>query len=339
MRRGDLARAGEQAARYAALCRGTRWYPVARETDPELPASVPWAPVLTPSKLLHDVEQFEYLRRRGILARELAVVVRRYDGLLDTLRPLGAEARVPLLGAARAEVGHVYNRLVHVRPTPRVARALSPAWRPAAVEEEYLAGHPSAVVVDDFLSPDALESLRLFCLESTVWSTNRYDHGRLGSFFRDGFNCPLLIQIAEELRAALPRVIDRKRHPVTQLWGYKYATTQPSLSPHADFAAVNVNFWITPDEANLTPGAGGLVLYDVEAPKDWDFATYNRDARKIGALLAARGARATHIPYRYNRAVIFDSDLFHATPALHFRSGYENRRINVTALYGDRHRA
>ncbi len=43
------------------------------------------------------------------------------------------------------------------------------------------------------------------------------------------------------------------------------------------------------------------------------------------------------IPYRYNRAIIFDSDLFHTTPALRFRSGYENRRINVTLLYGDRH--
>ena len=49
------------------------------------------------------------------------------------------------------------------------------------------------------LSSEALESLRLFCLESTVWTGNRYAHGRLGAFFQDGFNCPLLLQIAEEL--------------------------------------------------------------------------------------------------------------------------------------------
>ncbi len=240
-----------------------------------------------------------------------------------------------MIGAARAAVGHVYNRLVHVRPTPRVPRALSGEWDAAAVEGAYLAGRPSIVVVDEFLSRDALESLRLFCLESTVWSTNRYEHGRLGAFFRDGFNSPLLIQIAEELRAAFPRVIGA-RHPLAQLWGYKYASSQPGLPPHADFAAVNVNFWITPDDANLAPGSGGLDLYDVEAPKDWDFATYNRNAGKIRELLAARKASPRHIPYRCNRAVIFDSDLFHATPALRFRAGYENRRINVTALFGDR---
>jgi hypothetical protein len=335
MNAGDLELASKRAARYAQLCRATRWYPAARDDDPPLPASVRWAPVLTPSKLLHDIEQLEYLQERGVLGEEFTAIVEKYDAMLDTLRPLGDDARVPLIGAARAEIGHVYNRLVHVRLTPRVGRALSREWDPASVQDEYLEARPNAVVVDRFLSDDALRSLRRFCLESTVWSTNRYDHGRLGSFFRDGFNCPLLVQIAEELRATLPRVIGPRK--VTQVWGYKYATTQPTLPAHADFAAVNVNFWITPDDANLEPGAGGLVLYDVEAPKEWEFSDYNRNANKIRALLASRNAHPTHIPYRCNRAVIFDSDLFHTTPALTFRGGYENRRINVTVLFGDRH--
>lgn len=42
------------------------------------------------------------------------------------------------------------------------------------------------------------------------------------------------------------------------------------------------------------------------------------------------------IPYRQNRAVIFDSDLFHASDEVRPRPGYENPRINVTLLYGDR---
>jgi hypothetical protein len=32
------------------------------------------------------------------------------------------------------------------------------------------------------------------------------------------------------------------------------------------FAAVNVNFWITPDDANLDEKSRGLVVYDVDAP-------------------------------------------------------------------------
>ncbi|MFF3734275.1 hypothetical protein ACFYXM_29225 [Streptomyces sp. NPDC002476] len=34
--------------------------------------------------------------------------------------------------------------------------------------------------------------------------------------------------------------------------------------------------------------------------------------------------------------MIFSSDLFHASDAVRFRSGYENLRIDVTMLYGDR---
>jgi hypothetical protein len=335
MREGRLAQAAKHALEYAQLCRGTRWYPVRRDDDPPLPEAVKWQRLLTPAKLVHDIEQLRYLQRRGIMGEDLTPVIERYERLLDTLRPLGESARVPLVGVPLAEVGHVYNRLVHVRRTARAARALSGAWKGRAVEDEYLSRRPSVVVVDDFLSERALRELRLFCLESTVWSTNRYDHGRLGSFFRDGFKCSVLIQIAEELRAALPRLIG-ERHPVTQLWGYKYATTQPALSPHADFAAVNVNFWITPDDANLDPKGGGLVVYDLDAPRDWDFESYNRGAAKIRRLLDARKAKATHIPYRCNRAVIFDSDLFHTTPALAFKPGYENRRVNVTVLFGDR---
>jgi hypothetical protein len=48
------------------------------------------------------------------------------------------------------------------------------------------------------------------------------------------------------------------------------------------------------------------------------------------------GARAINVPHRQNRVVIFNPDLFHATAPLTFRDGYENRRINITMLYGRR---
>ncbi|MGH7256636.1 MAG: hypothetical protein ACREI3_12775, partial [Nitrospirales bacterium] len=59
---------------------------------------------------------------------------------------------------------------------------------------------------------------------------------------------------------------------------------------------------------------------------------------EIRAFLTREGAQAVTIPYRANRAVIFNSDLFHETDRLRFREGYENRRINITLLYGQRHR-
>jgi len=129
------------------------------------------------------------------------------------------------------------------------------------------------------------------------------------------------------------------RHPLRQMWEFKYNYLQPQTLAHADFAAVNVNFWLTPDKANLDARSGGLIIHDVEGPLSWDFDTYNKDGTRIDALLKERHARSTIVPYRANRAVIFNSDLFHTTAPIRFSEGYENRRINVTMLYGTRETA
>jgi tetratricopeptide (TPR) repeat protein len=335
MEKGDLARAAELAAIDTGLRLGSQWYPPGR--DPDIPViqlrSV--ALTLTIPKLRHDVEQFAYLQQRGILGTEFNPIIAEYERVIGRLEKLGPEPNEPLADEEQRSIGHVYNRIVHVRETPRVPHALSARWDPRSVESEYFGHPPGLAIVDNFLSEEAVHSLRLFCLESTIWSANHYRHGRLGSFFRDGFNCPLLIQIAEELREVLPRLIGR-RHPLRQLWGFKYGTTLPGRSTHADFAAVNVNFWITPESANLDPESGGLFVYNVEAPPEWDFDTYNRRSDVINAFLEGQNATAVNIPYRANRAIIFNSDLFHSTAGMEFRPGYENRRVNITFLYGDR---
>jgi hypothetical protein len=40
------------------------------------------------------------------------------------------------------------------------------------------------------------------------------------------------------------------------------------------------------------------------------------------------------VPYKMNRCVLFDSTYFHTTDDIHFKAGYENRRINCTLLFG-----
>jgi Tfp pilus assembly protein PilF len=332
MESGELERAGAYAHRLSAVRRASRWYPSPRPDVPYVAPAQP--PLLSAPKLRHDIEQLRHLQERGLLPPELGSTIADYERLLPDIEALGDDKRVPLGDGELRRIGGVYGRIVHVRPTPRVPRALSGTWSSPDVEARYLGEQPAVVVVDDFLSPEALESLRQFCLESTIWSANQYTSGYLGAMFGDGFNCPLLLQIAGELKRAMPRVIGA--HPLRQLWGYKYDSTLSGIATHADFAAVNVNFWLTPDAANLDPEGGGLIVYDVKAPLDWDFDSYNQDVGAMRAFVLRRGARATHVPYRQNRAVIFDSDLFHETAPLSFRPGYENRRINVTMLFGTR---
>jgi tetratricopeptide (TPR) repeat protein len=326
---GDLATAANVAEQYASLCRAFRGVGAGAGD------SLSPAPMLTVDKLEHDIAQFAYLRTQGFQAVDLENVIERYRRVLEAKRRVGRGVPFPFDDETRELISDVYGRIVHLRETPRVERALSAAWSADGAERTY-DDHPQGlVVVDDFLAPEALSSLRQFCLQSTIWFGSRYAYGRLGAFFREGFNCPLLIQIAEEIQDAFPNMIG-KTHRLQQIWGFKYGRAQPSTSPHADFAAVNVNFWITPDEANLDPATGGMIVYDLEAPPDWGFKSYNEHGAKITALLRQRRSAATYIPYKANRAIIFNSDLFHATAPVNFRDGYENRRVNVTLLFGKR---
>jgi Tfp pilus assembly protein PilF len=225
----------------------------------------------------------------------------------------------------------------HIEGGGRVAgHAVNPDASGGEIAARWRESRPQIAVIDNLLTDEALAKLRRFCWGSTIWR-KVYPGGYLGAMPEHGFACPLLAQIADELRSIYPAILGG--HPLLWLWGFKYDSRLSGIAVHADFAAVNVNFWITPDEANLDPESGGLVVWDAPAPMDWDFAKYNDDAAAARQFLTQAGARPVTVPYRANRAVIFDSDLFHETDRIAFRDGYLNRRINVTLLYGRRETA
>lgn len=332
LRVGDLDIAADFAARHALLTRGSDWM----RGEPA-PLALDQGHYLTAPKIAHDIEQFRHLRRLGRVGSEFDDVLAAYQRTLEACAGRDPAARIPVAEIGEELVRKVDGRILHLRDTPRVpGTALSDRWNRREVEDGYLDHSLGIMVIDDFLSAPAWSELLQFCQDSTIWFANRYGNGRLGAFFGEGFNCPLLVQIAEEIRGAFPRVIGRK-HPLAQMWGYKYSPVHSSRAPHADFAAVNVNFWITPGEANLDPEHGGLIIYDREAPPDWEFDDYNKNrGRKITTFISETGAKSIEIPYRANRAVIFNSDLFHATAECRFGERYEDRRMNVTMLYGRR---
>ena len=234
----------------------------------------------------------------------------------------------------------VYNRLHLLDAAPRIeAGALRPREDAHEIERHYLANPPGITWIDGLLSDEALAALRRHCLDSTIWFDFNHPNGYLGATFENGFAPPLLLQVVEELRTRFPLIF--RDYPLTQLWAFKYDSRQEGIELHADIAAVNLNFWITPDDANLDPDSGGLVVWDKEAPQSWDFEEFNtRGAQaRIAEFLRAEDAREIRVPYRCNRAVLFNSDLFHRTDAIRFKEGYANRRINITMLFGYRHQS
>ena len=212
------------------------------------------------------------------------------------------------------------------------------------IEKSYYNTNPNLVILDDFLNPEALQKLRNYCFEFPFWNTI-YGRGYLGAFRENGFQPKVLTTLSTELMEKLPNIFNtpNKRH-LGQMWAFKYESKCPGIDIHADFAAINMNLWITPTKCNVDYDkekdigkSGGMWIWDKGAPADWDFTRYNGDDKtEVIKYLKDNKATAIYIPYKYNRCVLFDSNLFHKTADVHFHPGFENKRINVTMLFGTR---
>jgi tetratricopeptide (TPR) repeat protein len=315
LNRGDLEQASRQFRKSAALA----------EEGGEPLRELPWP--IPEARVRHDFEQLGLLARRGKLdaaGMDALALLSRYcaqsTGPDATLAPSGAEAQA---------LKSALTRTFYIAEPAFSGRALGENDY-AAIEDQYIADR--IVVIDQFLSPQALANLRQYCEESTVWKQN-YRRGYLGAAIAQGLSPMVLLAIAYELKKAMPRVIGDA--PLMQAWAYKYDQRLQGINLHADFADVNVNFWITADDACEDPASGGMVVYDRPVPGNWTFQEYNNAADKLAVYLRVHKASAKRIPHRANRCVLFDSKLIHITDEMRFMPGYENRRVNVTLLYGE----
>ena len=288
--------------------------------------SLQW-PVPEP-RLRHDYEQLTLLKQGGKLsesgARALDVLTQYHDPTNDVRRSFAPT------GAAGEALRGALAGFHHCPDSPFSGRALGENDY-TAIESSFFNADPKLVVIDHFLSPSALANLREYCEEATIWKSY-FDNGYVGTTLPGGFSARVLLAIADELKQAMPKVIGDA--PLTQAWAFKYDQRMQGINMHADFANVNVNFWITPDDGCEDKTTGGMVVYDVPAPANWTFEDYNGNSGKMQAFIEENNARPLRVPYHENRCVLFDSTLFHTTDEIHFKSGYCNRRVNVTFLFG-----
>jgi len=197
------------------------------------------------------------------------------------------------------------------------------------------------LAIDGFLSDEALELLYKFALESTVYFDIK--GGYLGAYSADGMQHPVFMKIVDELRSAMPRIFCNASTgeplDLINIWSYKSDPAHSGgLGIHADLATVNLNLWVTPDEANLNTSSGGLHVYDYkpELVNHEDFDNVNSMSNIEQNLRRLEESNATRVtfPYRRNRAILFESSLFHQSDDFQFAGGYRNFRINFTLLFG-----
>lgn len=283
----------------------------------------------TRDKLLHDAEQFHFLAGRTRDAQRFTALARAYE---DVAREITDE--IESLSARQIErLGEDYNCPLHLRAAPEMnGRAVRERRDLGVLMRGFRASRTGAIYFDDLLTPDALQRLKAFLLESTIWHDFSHIGGFVASYLEDGLACPLILQIADEIRSTFAEVLADL--PLSQAWAFKGLKTASAIDAHADDGAISVNFWVTPTAANLAPERGGLVVTLAPPPDDWQMRDYNSDRRGIVAFLEHSSHDDLRAPYRENRAVLFESRLFHWSDAPKFAPGYINHRINLTFLYG-----
>lgn len=236
--------------------------------------------LITKPKITHDIEQLRYLdARHGSSDGRFGRHAKVYQDIEREIDWGSEPFKVSLTDEQYQRVQETYNRAFHVVDAPSIHRgALNPNLDTAAITRQYFGTGPGVCYFDELLKPEALRSLWRFLMESTIWFHIEHPEGYVGAYVDDGLACPLLLQIASNLRAALSEIFGDRQ--LKQLWAYKYSSTLTGINLHADDAAVNVNFWISPDSANLNPERGGLIVYFSEAPKDWEKKSVRHDSRK-----------------------------------------------------------
>ena len=319
----------------------------------------------TKYKLEMDIEQAEYLVEHLDDEEKVAylrdAVIPTYRKVLARIPELDQLERTGGLYAFRQAdyddgIAEVYNKAIHVpgfnvlsdskgNPLPLLnknfdAAKIEAKWfgEDGAYEDaDDQLSRPGVVVIDEILSPEALARIRQLLLESTVFYQTKMPlkfGGYAGAYIDDGLHDKILLHLAFELNQKLPRIM--ANNPLKYLWCYKYDSDYSGISTHADEAAINVNIWLTPDDAVLDKDHGGLVVFTAKPPPNSDFDYYNKNTEKaIEEIIAPTGFKNVTVPFQYNRAVMFDSALFHHTDMFKFKKGYKNRRINLTILYGE----
>jgi Tetratricopeptide repeat len=316
---GDYAAALSDLEAVAALSREQRAAPPAQYSVPAHFA-------------LHNIEQLEHILAGNRDQQAPSDVLN--GGLQGLRRGLtdvigGANGAAPWISVNAASSRMLADPPFVKVPEERLPRYLNPNvdYRPI---QQGIASGEKVHIIDDFLTPQALEQVRKFCLESTVWR-HPYQFGYIGAFPQHGFASVSLFAIAEEFSAALGEAFEG--YQLAQWWAFVYDAKLPGTDIHGDDADFSLNFWITPDSANLDPSGGGLVIWDKKAPSDWSYDDYNSGGERVRQYLEDENAESNVIPYRANRAVLFEGHLFHKTDDFTFAPGFTNRRRSVTILF------
>ena len=222
------------------------------------------------------------------------------------------------------------HKILYNKPIKLKEKYLNPQLNINQIEKNYYDSDFEIVVIDDFLSSKFLDEINIFFRCANIFK-RPYPRGYIGAFLNTGMSNIPMLKFAQELKDTFKKIF--LNYQLSQAWAFKYDSDQDGIDIHADLAKINVNFWITPDDANLDINSGGMIIWKKKPNIDASFYEYNSLDSSKKLHEDVKDVESIKVPYKANRVVIFNSKLYHVTDKINFREGYKNRRVNVTFLY------
>jgi hypothetical protein len=199
----------------------------------------------------------------------------------------------------------------------------------SSLETEYKSRAPfSYVVIDNFLVDGACEFLHRSLVAHWGWRQKNWISDHLHNHSPD---IPGLLQLADDLRKSLPGLFNGLE--LVDFWALMYRENKPGR-PHSDNAEITSTLWLTPDCYNLDPNSGGLMITDVL--RDPNALPHEHLVYPWADeyFASKTNGDAIKIPYRQNRAVLFDAKIFHRTDDLNFNFAEPSSfRINLSFAF------
>lgn len=175
-----------------------------------------------------------------------------------------------------------------------------------------------------------IASVRAQLLNDWGWQYKNWQSQEL--YVRDP-EIPGIPRVAQELKTNLPDLLDG--YEFVRCWAFMHQRNA-GLKVHADNGAITVDLWVTPDECNLDPTTGGLIFFDVQRKPHQMIHEFNTVEWAEQYFREETGGQSTRVPYRFNRAVVFDAGTFHESDTVNFDGqGAETYRINLSLLFDD----
>lgn len=198
-----------------------------------------------------------------------------------------------------------------------------------AIEKQYFETEPyNYAIIDNLLTPDVCEEVRKNIVHNKGWSFMNWQAEEL--FIRN-FNMPLVQDISRAVAEHMPRVFENLS--LVQHIAFMHQRNS-GLCPHSDTGLVTLDLWLTPDEYNLEPDTGGLVLYDVKRTPEQEIHEFNARPWCVEYFNQHTRGESVTVGYKFNRAILFDARTFHASDKIKFvGDGAHTYRINYAMLF------